>query len=178
MARTRHGKSKLTEEQKAFVVQRLACWDTPAEASEALREEHGVELSPQGCEAYDPTKRAGRRVARKWRELFNATREAFKKNLGDHVPEANKAVRVRHLAHAARAFKQRNNYLGMADMFERIAKELGNVHTNRREISGRDGKPVEVEYRDMTDEQLDARLLQLLKTVGGADAGDGQEARG
>lgn len=162
----RRSAKKLTEEQKAFVVQRLACWDTPAEAAAALKEEHGVELTPQGCEGYDPNKRAGRNVAKKWRLLFEQTRERFLKNLETEIPEANKAVRVRHLATAARAFKSRSNYVGMADMLERIAKEVGNVHTNRREFTGKDGKPIE--HRDVTDysdEQLDAALNDLLRRL-------------
>lgn len=154
---------KLTEQQKAFVVQSLACFDTPKEVSEALREEMGVQITPQSAEAYDYTKKAGRGVAQKWRDLFDQTRKRFLDDIEGHVPEANRAVRVRQLAHAARAFKGRNNYIGMADMLERIAKELGNVHTNKREVTGKGGGPIE--YSDMTDEQLNARLGALFNAV-------------
>lgn len=164
--------NKLTEEQKAFVVQRLACWDTPQEAVNALREEHRVEIAPQSAEAYDPTKRAGRNLSTKWRELFEQTRKNFINDIETHVPEANKAVRVRHLAHAARTFKTKGNYVAMKEMLEAVAKELGNVHSNRRELTGKDGKPVQLEYTDMTDDQVNTRILQLLgEAIGGADHG-------
>src|SRR5690606_10244480 len=116
--RRNHG--KLTDEHKAFLVQRLACWDSPSEAVAALNEEYGVSITPQAAERYDPNKRMGANLAAKWRKLFEDTRANFIEHLERHVPEANKAVRVRLLAHAARAFKGRGNYVGMADMLERV----------------------------------------------------------
>lgn len=159
-------RTKLTEQQKAFVVQRLACWDSPKEVSEALMEEHGVKLAPQNIEAYDPNKRAGRNLAKKWRELFESSRKVFLNDIHTHVPEANKAVRIRQLAHAARAFKGRGNYLGMADMLERIAKELGNVHSNARVIKGDKDHPLAVEYSDITPDQVDRLLADRLSKLG------------
>jgi len=161
---------KLKDEHRAFVVQRLAVYDTPKEAAEAVRERFGVEVSPQSCEAYDPTKRAGERLAKRWRDMFEATRKDFEENVTRYVPEASKMVRIRHLAHAARALKDRKNYPGMADMLERIAKEVGNVHTNKRELTGKDGAPVEIKTTNLTDTELDARIAQLLGLTQGADA--------
>lgn len=155
---------KLAECEKAFVVQRLACFDTPGEVAAALRDEFGKGLRPQSVEAYDPTKRAGRNLSTRWRRLFERTRQSFLEEIEKHLPEANKAVRIGYLCHAARAYKGKGNYVAMADMLERIAKEMGNVHTNRREISGRDGKPIE--FGDLTNEQLDQRLEGLLRVMG------------
>lgn len=164
MGRRNHG--KLNDEQKAFLVQRLACYDTLAEAVIALKERYGVEITPQGAEVYDPNKRAGRTLGPKWRDLFEATRKRFLDDVTAHVPEAHKAVRIRKLARTARALEARGNYLGMADMLERIAKELGNVHSNRRELTGRDGEPLQLEVCSLTDAQLDERIARLLTTLG------------
>lgn len=123
-------------------------------------DEYGVQLAPQNIEAYDPNKRAGKSLAKKWTELFEATRKKFLEHIEVHVPEANKAVRVSRLAHAARAFQGRGNYVGMADMFERIAKEMGNVHTNKREFTGKGGGPIE--FKDMSDSELDRELALIL----------------
>lgn len=169
MATTVRKKGKLKDEHRAFIIQRLACWDSPREAAEALKDEFGIEISPQGCETYDPTKRAGRNLAAKWRELFDKTRQDFQNNLENYVPEANKTVRIRQLANSARALKSRGNHVGMADMLERIAKELGNVHTNKRELTGKEGGPIQ--FSDMTDEQLDARLTKLFTTIGAEEDG-------
>ena len=43
----------------------------------------------------------------------------------------------------------------MANMLERIAKEMGNAYSNRREFTGKDRGPIQ--YQDaetMTDEQI------------------------
>ncbi len=159
---TRPKKKRLTDVEKAFVVQGLACFGSPKEVSEALMEEYGVQLAPQNIEAYDPGKRAGQHLSKKWRVLFEHTRQAFLDQVEKRVPEVHKAVRIRHLAHAARAYKGQRNYMAMADMLERIAKEVGNVHTNRREFTGKDRGPIK--YQDaetMTDEQIDAELERL-----------------
>lgn len=142
---------RLAAGHKLFLVQALAQFETPKEAAAALKVEHGAAISPQGVEAYDPTKRAGERLSQRWRELFYETRRRFLEQLKD-VPEANKAVRVRQLAHAARAFKARENYLAMADMLERIAKEVGDVYSNRREMTGNGGGLLRLDYSDLTDE--------------------------
>lgn len=168
-------RSKLTESEKTFVVQLLACFDTPSEVAAALRDEFGKELRPQSVEAYDPTKRAGRKLSAGWCTLFERTRQTYLEEIETHVPEANKAVRVRHLTDAARAFKARGNYRGMADMLERIAKEMGNVHSNRREISGRDGRPIGTDYDQMTTAQLNARLAELLQPLGVSVVGASNE---
>lgn len=169
------GARKLTDEHRAFLVKRMACFDGPKDAAAALKQEFGIEISPQATEAYDPNKYAGRNIAQKWRELFEHTRKSFLDDVETFVPAANKAVRVKELWHAAQAFKGRGNYIGMADMLERIAKELGNVHTNKREVTGKDGKPLQVEYTDLTDDQLNTRILQRL---GEALSGAGHERTG
>jgi hypothetical protein len=147
-------------------LQRLACYDSPQEVAQAFKEEYLFEITPQRIECYDPNKRAGRTLAKTWRELFESTRKAFLENVHAHVPEANKAVRVRMLANSARALKARGNHIAYADMLERIAKELGNVHTNRRELTGADGKAVEIKYPDLSEAQIDNKLIMLLKGMG------------
>ena len=159
MSRRRgNGSGKLKDEHKAFVVQRLAVFDSPKEAADALKDEFDVEISPQGAEAYNPERRAGRRLSVRLRVLFETTRERFLDRI-DEIPESHKAVRVKMLARAANYFKSRGHYLAMADMLERIAKEMGNVHTNRREFTGKDRGPIKYQDIDlMTEQQVDEEL--------------------
>ncbi len=159
---TKPKKKRLIDIEKAFVVQELACFGSPKEISEALMEEYGVQLAPQNIECYDPNKQAGQHLSQKWRVLFEHARQAFLDHVEKRVPEAYKAVRIRHLAHAARAYKGQRNYMAMADMLERIAMEMGNVHTNRREFTGRDRGPIKhADVSEMTDEQIDSELERL-----------------
>lgn len=153
---------KLTHAQKIFIVQRLACYETPKAVAEAFKAEYGADISKQAVEKYDPTKRAGEQLSNVLRGLFEATRKRFLEQIED-IPGANKAVRVRDLYDAAMAFKESRNYIAMADMHERIAKEMGNVHTNRRELTGKDGKPMQFEdVSGMTDDEIKAEIQRRL----------------
>ena len=152
-------RKKLNDVHRAFLVDKLACCMSPKEAAEALSLEHGVTVAPQSAERYDPYKKAGSHIAPKWKFLFDHTRQAFLDYVETHVPGANKAVRLARLERAVVALEAAGNYLGMADMTERQAKEMGNVHTNRREFTGKHGGPIKhADVSEMTDEQIDDEL--------------------
>lgn len=156
---TKPKKKRLNDVAKAFVVKELACFGSPKEVSEALMEELGVQLAPQNIEAYDPGKRAGQHLSEKWRELFALAREGFLEQVQNSIPLAHRSVRIKKLALAAKAFEKQKNYLGMSRILEQIAKEVGNVHTNRMELTGKDRGPIRyAEVSDMTDEQIEAEL--------------------
>ena len=70
-------KAKLDDVHRAFIVRELACFASPKEATEALKQEFGIEISPQAAEHYDPTKAAGKQSSKKWHEPFRLAREAF-----------------------------------------------------------------------------------------------------
>ena len=155
-------KPKLNDLHRAFIVRELALYASPKQAAEALNERFGVVVTPQATERYHPHKKMGLRMAQKWVDLFEEARKAFHDYIEKHVPSANKAVRVQRLERAANALENAKNYYGMADMLERIAKEMGNVHTNRREFTGKNQGPIKIEaVADMTDEQIDAELERL-----------------
>ena len=162
-----NGSGKLKDEHKAFLVQRLAVFDSPKQAAEALKAEYRVEISPQGAEAYDPGKRAGRRLSKLWRELFETIRERFLDRI-DEIPESHKAVRVKMLARAANNFESRGNYLAMANLLEKIAREMGGAFTNRRELTGKGAGPIQFEdVNNMTDDEIDQELRRLLNVMAG-----------
>ena len=153
---------KLQDHHRAFLVREFACYAGPKEAAAALREEYGIEIAPQSAQHYDATAGAGSDAAKKWHDLFAVARKAFLDDVEKRVPEAYKAVRIHELAKASRAFKKKKNFIAMADMFERIAKEVGNVHTNRREFTGKDRGPIQFEdVSTMTPDQIDAELREL-----------------
>lgn len=160
---------KLKDFHRAFLVQEFACFATPMEAADALREEYGIEITPQGAQHYDVTKKAGQQAAPKWRELAAVARQAFLDEVSARIPHAHKALRVKKLARAADAFEAKKNYMAMARMLEQIAKEVGNVHTNRHEFTGKDRGPIKFQnIDDMTDDQIDAELRQIFKIGDGA----------
>ena len=152
-------KPKLEDLHRAFLVREFACFASPKEAANALKQEFGVEISPQGAQHYDATSGAGSDAAKKWVELFALARQAFLDDVKRSVPFANKSVRIKELARAANTFKASKNYLAMARMLEQIAKEVGNVHTNKHEFTGRDGGAIKFQdVEAMTDEQIRIEL--------------------
>ena len=158
-----HKARKLLDSHKAFIIQKLACYDSPKEAATALKEEFDISITPQGAEAYDPDKRAGKDLSAKWVELFRKTRQDYLDNVEKYVPEANKTVRIGMLANAAKTFKSRGNLNGMSDMLERISKEIGNVYTNKRELAGPNGAPIpmSMETKTLPDTEIEARIKEL-----------------
>ncbi|WP_414604667.1 DUF2280 domain-containing protein [Stenotrophomonas sp. AR029] len=86
----------LSSDIKAFIVQSLACFDTPSQVVEAVKAQYGVEISRQQAETHDPTKFAGRDLGAKWVTLFHESRARFKEETVN-IPIANRAFRLRAL---------------------------------------------------------------------------------
>ncbi len=161
---------KLSDVHRAFLVREFACFATPMEAADALSKEFSIEITPQSAQHYDATSFAGSRAAKKWQELFGVCRTAFLDDVEKRVPEAYKAVRIQELAKAARIFKQRGNYLAQANLLEKIARELGGVHSNRHEITGRAGGPIKFEdVSEMTNEMLESEIDRLWAKAQGTE---------
>jgi len=132
-------KGKLNHEVQTFVVQALACFDTPSAVVDAVKREYGVEITRQAVEGYDPGKKAGEGLSEKWRTLFKETREAFLSNTAE-IGVAHRAVRLRRLDRLIDRAESMGNMALCAQLMEQAAKEMGNAYTNRREFTGKDGK--------------------------------------
>lgn len=135
--------AKLTNEGRTFVVQALACFDAPSIVAAAVRKEFGAEITPQSIEAYDPTKRAGRLLSEKWRALFEQTRKTFLEDTAS-IGISHRAVRLRALQRMADKAESMSNIALAAQLHEQAAKESGGSYTNRREVSGPGGAPLQI----------------------------------
>lgn len=131
-------KAKLTEEAQTYVVQALACFETPTDVADAVRKEFGIEITKQTIEAYDPNKLAGRNISDKWRAIFEETRARFLTNTAE-IPLAHRTVRLRVLQRMAAAAEKSKNYNMTAQLIEQIAKECGDAYSNRQRVEV--GKP-------------------------------------
>lgn len=127
-------KPKLTEEQKLFVVQRLALFETPKEVIKALKDEYNYDISYQALQAYDPTKVNGATLAKRLKAFFFDTRKKFLDDL-TAIPIANKAYRLKVLDRLA---KDNKSPQLIAQVLEQAAKEVGEAYTNKQkhELSG------------------------------------------
>ncbi|KCX11221.1 MULTISPECIES: DUF2280 domain-containing protein [Acinetobacter calcoaceticus/baumannii complex] len=146
----------LKEPVKIFIVQALACRDTPQEVVEQVKQEFGVDISRSQCECYDPTKYSGRNLSKKFVELFELTREKFDKGLID-IPIANKYYRLKQYQ---RQLEKTRNVKTALKILEQAAKDIGGQFTNRQEITGKDGGPVQTVNSEIPvpmDDYLKAR---------------------
>lgn len=133
----------LKPEVKAYIIQMLACYDTPSQVVEAVQKDFGISITRQQVETHDPTKVSGKTLAKKWVDLFNRTRDRFLNKISD-IPIANKAYRLRVLQRMSTTAEGMKN-LGMtAQLLEQAAKEVGDAYSNKQkvELTGKDGGPL------------------------------------
>ncbi|MGE8436809.1 MAG: DUF2280 domain-containing protein [Pseudomonas palmensis] len=121
----------LKSDVKAFIVQALACFDTPTQVSQAVKQEFDIDVTRQQVEQHDPTKRAGVNLAAKWRTLFEDTRKRFREETAE-IPIANRAYRLRALGRIAERAETMKNLPLAIQVLEQAAKEVGDVYVNRR----------------------------------------------
>lgn len=145
----------LKEPVKIFIVQALACRDTPQEVADQVLQEFGVKIDRKQCQLYDPTKAAGKNLSKKFVELFHKTRADFDAGLID-IPIANKHYRLKQ--YQKQLERNAKNTVMSLKILEQAAKDCGGQFTNRQEITGKDGKPIETINQNVsTDSYLKAR---------------------
>ncbi|WP_029620630.1 DUF2280 domain-containing protein [Pseudorhizobium marinum] len=144
---------KYSVEVKTYVVQALACFDAPSIVAKAVKSEFDVVISPQAVEAYDPTKIAGRRLSQRFRLLFEETRKTFLEDTAS-IAISHRAVRLRALQRMADKAETQGNMVLASSLLKQAAEEVGGSYTNRRELTGKDGKDLPVPVSPVTIFQL------------------------
>lgn len=128
----------IPEPAKVAIIQALACFDSISTVSVMIKSDYGLTVSPQAIEAHDPTKRAGRKLAKKWRDLFEQTRDAFIDDTSA-IPISHKATRLRSLNRMAELAERKGNMAMVSKLLEQAAKEMGNAFTNKVDHQSTDG---------------------------------------
>ena len=123
--------ARLSDPERREIVQRLACFESPAEIVEWAKEAFGKELSIRQVWHYDPNR--SDETGEKWKQLFEETRDAFLNDL-DTIPLSHQAVRLRELQRLYDRVKDQDEERA-ARMIKQAAKEVGGKFTNleRRE---------------------------------------------
>lgn len=153
--------AKLDDQIKTHIVQALACYDTPAQIVAAVKDEFGAVVTRQQVQCYDPEKVAGRALAKRWRDVFFATRDAFVRDAAA-IPIAHQTFRLRSLQRMFEVAEARGNMPLAASLLEQAAKEVGGAFTNRREHSGPAGGPLPLAGEHI-HRLSDARLERIAK---------------
>ncbi|HBQ5214968.1 TPA: DUF2280 domain-containing protein [Klebsiella pneumoniae] len=123
----------LKPEVKAYIIQMLACYDTPSQVVEAVQKDFGISITRQQVETHDPTKVSGKTLAKKWVDLFNRTRDRFLNEISD-IPIANKAYRLRVLQRMSTTAENMKNIGMTAQLLEQAAKEVGEAYSNKQKV--------------------------------------------
>ncbi|GAA4169162.1 MULTISPECIES: DUF2280 domain-containing protein [Shinella] len=146
-------KAKLSDEVKTYIVQALACFDSPSIVAASVKKEFGVEISRQLVESHDPNKKAASGLAPKWRALFEETRKTFLEDTAS-IGISHRAVRLRALQRMVDKAETQGNMVLASSLLKQAAEEVGGSYTNRRELTGKDGKDLPVPVSPVTIFQL------------------------
>lgn len=149
----------LNNEIKAFIVQALACFDSPSQVATAVKEGFGVVVSRQQVETHDPTRKSSKGLAKRWVTLFEDTRSGFRTEMVKE-PIANRSMRLRALGRMFEEAEARGHLVLAMKIMEQAAKECGDIYTNRR-ARGEAGcdvpaTPVQVEFVNSSGHTLKA----------------------
>src|ERR1044072_3657663 len=123
---------KLNNERKAEIVVRLACYDSTSAIAKSLREEHGIEMTRQAIERYNPLRYVGRRCSEQWATLFYETRRKLVEGRAD-IGVAPKMVRVRWLDQMVHREMSEGNTAEARALLKQAAEEMNEEATQRHE---------------------------------------------
>ncbi|WP_048766323.1 DUF2280 domain-containing protein [Acinetobacter sp. 243_ASPC] len=88
--------ARITKKVKLFIVRMLAEFETPTQTSKTVKDIFKVDVTPQQCEAYDPTKRTGQDLSQELRDKFFEYRRQANEEL-EAIPVANKRYRLQKI---------------------------------------------------------------------------------
>lgn len=155
--------ARLNKRVKLYIVRSLATYETPSETARGVQEEFGINVTKQQCEAYDPTKKTGQDLSEELKEEFYRVRKEMNNNLSA-IPIANIAYRLKRLQRFIDHEQFKDNPVLVPSVMEQAAKEVGGLYTNRKEITGAGGGPLQSEnitYVTATDEQVRQAIDEL-----------------
>lgn len=159
MAKGQKQKTRLNGAMKVFVVQCLARFMTPTEIETVLLEDHNLKVTRQAIAKYDPTTATGKDLGEEFKKVFEAARAAFITDIS-HIDVSHQSFRLRRLSELARKAEEDGKDVVAAAHYEQAAKEMGGMFTNRREISGPKGGPIQ--HAGMTLEEWKNQATQQL----------------
>ena len=148
----------LKEPVKIFIVQSLACFETPQQVADAVEEIYKIKIDRKQCHSYDPTKYAGRNLSKKLKDLFDKTREDFRENIED-IAIANKAFRLRELQKMYEDAGR--NKIAKQNLLKQAFQETDGRIT-KQEITGAGGGPLETVQKDISKESYLKAREQVL----------------
>ena len=117
-------RTRLTHEQKVYVVKRLAAYDAPVVIVRGLQEEFGITVRADLVHYYHPERGYGRTLAQHWKDLFWDTRESYVDSTAD-IGAGHKPVRIRWRGEMAQETWGAGQHRIANEILDSVAKEAG-----------------------------------------------------
>jgi len=156
---------RLKKKVQVFIVQLLACYETPSDVAMAVKDEFDLEISRQRVEYYDPRKRiAATGLSDELTKLFWDTQEKYNQQ------EADKGLgslnhRLARLGKMLNRVEAMRNYQAAMNILKQAAQDKGGVFTNKREHSGPNGGAIPIDLGDKS-KVLAGQMLKRLVDKG------------
>jgi len=166
-----HTAPKLTGAEKTEVVRRLAGFEQPNAIAKRMKEDFGIEITPQAIAYYDPTRYSTSPCPKRWSDLFWTMRAEFIASVDD-VGAAHPTVRVRRLDQMACAQMEKGNTAEARALLKQAADEMSRMSGQKDDGNdATDSKQSEAELRAGID--ANAAKLGLAVVPIGSLAGAG-----
>lgn len=118
-----------TEEQRVFIVRRLAVFDAPEEIiADFKRHWPTTDCQPADIAANDPRRGL---TDEKLIAVFNSRRKSFLENNALAAPTSDQQVRLIELHNMFRIARDRNLLVTAAELLEQIAKEIAGFYAGK-----------------------------------------------
>jgi len=154
---------------KVFIVQSLACYETPTQVVGSVKEGFGITIARSHIQQYDPTKRAGKDLGKRFVELFESTRKAFLEDISE-IPIVHQSFRLKALQRSYDWFIAKNNYIAANQVLEQSAKEAGNFYANKAKLCGHPNNQLHALYKQVSGSSLG--VVQDADIIDGTDFED------
>lgn len=115
--------ARINKKVKLFIVRLMAEFETPTDAARQVKDIFNVDVTPQQCEAYDPTKRTGQDLTQELRDLFFDYRRRANEEL-EAIPIANKRYRLQRLQNIIDHDQYKENPVLVPRLLEQAANEM------------------------------------------------------
>jgi hypothetical protein len=121
---------RLTPEQQAYVVRRLATYGGPAAIMHDLKKLFGIEVKVKTVEHYHPERSTHEKLAERWKELFWETRKAYLAACAE-IGTMEQMVRVRLREDMVLMARDGGHYRIANELLDSIAREAGKMFAKR-----------------------------------------------
>jgi hypothetical protein len=118
------GQTRLTHEQKVYVVKRLAAYDAPVVIVRGLKQEFGIAVRAELIQHYHPERAYSSTLAQRWKDLFWDTRKSYVDSTAD-IGADHKPVRIRWRGEMAQETWGAGQHKIANEILDSVAKEAG-----------------------------------------------------